>query len=478
VSKKEFINVSPSASALSQSLRSIGYSFNDAVSDIVDNSISAMAKNIEIAILWEESRPTVNILDDGCGMNRLSLIEAMRPGTRSPLEKRFEGDLGRFGLGLKTASFSQSSKLAVTSWTDKNCCNRAEWDLDILAASNSWEMTIESITEPPQPFSSGTLVKWVDLDFLSNASREEADDQLSKITVSLSDHIGRTYHRFIDGEFTKKVSFLVNGIACKSVNPFFLEKSTSRPSERIVDRDKIYLIQAYTLPHNSKCTGKEWELHQGPSGYLESQGFYLYRNNRLIVAGSWFGLASKKESTKLCRASIDINQDSDLAWQIDIKKSSAIPPVSIRKRLKGLISNLTSNSRQAQLHRSRTLVTSEIFPVWKRSVKDGSIEYVLDQEHPVIVQLLNSFDKSQENKLKDLLLLIENTLPTQAIFRDLSDNSASICQPEIELEALISHALGIKKLLLSNGKSDNQIYSLLKQMDVFRLRWAEIRNLL
>jgi len=478
VKNKEVIIVNPSASALSQSLRSIGYSFNDAVCDIIDNSISAIANTIDVSILWQDERATLSIFDDGCGMDRALLIEAMRPGTRSPLEKRTNRDLGRFGLGLKTASFSQSPKLSVTSWINTDSCHKAEWDLNRLAASNNWNMTLESLTKPPKETVSGTIVQWLDLDFLANTSRDEADDQLARMISGLSDHIGRTYHRFIEGDTARRVAFVVNGIACKPINPFFPEKSTKRPMERIPHGNKEYFIQAYTLPHSSKCTEKEWRENQGPNGYLESQGFYLYRNNRLIVAGSWFSLASKKESTKLCRASIDIDQDSDLAWQIDIKKSSAVPPVSIRKRLKGLISNLTSNSRQAQFHRSRTLATNDIFPVWNRRIIDGSIEYKINNEHPIISKILCNLCDDEKGKLESLLNLIENTLPTRAIYRDLTDDSASICQPEIELETLVLHAQEMKNLLMDAGRSATQIYSLLQHSEMFRLRWGEIRDLL
>ncbi len=103
----EELDVNPNASSLARSLRSIGYSFNDAICDIVDNSITANATYIHILVLWKELKPVVSIQDNGTGMTKHELIEAMRPGTRSPAEQRSDGDWGRFGLGLKTSSFSQ-----------------------------------------------------------------------------------------------------------------------------------------------------------------------------------------------------------------------------------------------------------------------------------------------------------------------------------------------------------------------------------
>ncbi len=122
----------PEASSMIETFRAIGYSVETAIADIIDNSITAGAKNIWIDYDWKGSNTTLSILDDGTGMNNEQLIQAMRPGSRNPLEERSSNDLGRFGLGLKTASFSQSRKFTVFSkakgyrpvfWT---------WDLDYV----------------------------------------------------------------------------------------------------------------------------------------------------------------------------------------------------------------------------------------------------------------------------------------------------------------------------------------------------------
>jgi hypothetical protein len=475
VSIPETLDVSPNASSLARSLRSIGYSFSDAICDIIDNSITALATSVQILIEWRESRPIVLIKDNGKGMSRHELIEAMRPGTRSPAEQRSEGDLGRFGLGLKTASFSQSSKLSVTTWQNDLGCHRAEWDLNEVEKSNRWSLLLEQLPKPDNESATGTIIEWTHIDGFSEMDIKEGQKQLARMVVELEAHIGRTYHRFIEGQVTRKVGFTINNLPCNAINPFFPTKSITRPKEEIIDRGKRCYIQSYTLPHSAKCTSKEWELNSGPNGYLESQGFYLYRNNRLIVPGSWFGLAAKKESSKLCRASIDITHESDFDWQIDIKKSSATPPPSIRSRLKSLIHNLTSSSRQAQLYRSRSLSNADMVSIWKRVVKDGAIEYVVDHDHHLLRSLTEGFGEDEKNRVSELVNIIVNTLPTRAIYRDLCDDSASVAQPELELKSLIALAVDMKQYLQSMGRSEENISTILKNAEMFRLRWAEIK---
>ena len=103
----------PEASSMIETFRAIGYSIEAAVADIIDNSISARAKNIWINFEWEGSETWLAVKDDGSGMNNDELVQAMRPDSKNPLDDRSTKDLGRFGLGLKTASFSQCRLLSV-----------------------------------------------------------------------------------------------------------------------------------------------------------------------------------------------------------------------------------------------------------------------------------------------------------------------------------------------------------------------------
>jgi len=122
----------PEASSMIETFRAIGYSIETAIADIIDNSITAGAKNVWIDYDWKGSNTTLSILDDGMGMTNEQLIQAMRPGSKNPLDERSTDDLGRFGLGLKTASFSQSRKFSVVSKSANYKTDYRDWDLDYV----------------------------------------------------------------------------------------------------------------------------------------------------------------------------------------------------------------------------------------------------------------------------------------------------------------------------------------------------------
>ena len=130
----------PKPEAMINSLRAFGYDLSMAIADLVDNSIFAKAKNIAIDYDWNDGVPWIRISDDGLGMTEARLKEAMRLGSQSPLEERAKGDLGRFGLGLKTASFSQCKMLTVCTRTAKSGSAIRCWDLDHVRVSRKWEL--------------------------------------------------------------------------------------------------------------------------------------------------------------------------------------------------------------------------------------------------------------------------------------------------------------------------------------------------
>ena len=176
------IPVEPKLSVFLSSLRDIGYSFETALADLIDNSISANAKNIKILAL--PSTDKLVVLDDGSGMSDKLLLEAMRLGTQK--ETRAKNDLGRFGLGLKTASFSQCRKLTVFS-KDSESIAGYTWDLDFLSKENKWLLQKASVADlkakldklSPQVFEEffaskhGSLVLWEKID---RYTTEEFDD--------------------------------------------------------------------------------------------------------------------------------------------------------------------------------------------------------------------------------------------------------------------------------------------------------------
>ena len=198
-----FADATPHAASLIQSLRDIGYSCETALADILDNSITAGAKVVEILSDASASDPALGILDNGSGMTRAELIEAMRPGSRSPLSDREKHDLGRFGLGLKSASFSQCKRLTVVTRKDGETIG-ATWDLDLVAETNRWEIQLhEDVTDIPwadRLGEHGTLVLWRSLDRLSggiSADQRRRTEHINRAIASAERHIRLVFHRFM-----------------------------------------------------------------------------------------------------------------------------------------------------------------------------------------------------------------------------------------------------------------------------------------
>ena len=198
------IEIPPKPSPLIESIRAIGYTLSTAIADLVDNCITAQAETIQIFANTENAKPSVGILDDGVGLTEEELLEAMRLGSRSPLEERAKSDLGRFGLGLKTASFSQCRVLTVVSRTNgKTTC--ARWNLDHIAESGRWEVHfLDDLTSIPWTehiVSSGTLVVWEQLGIGRDrtVSARNVADYVRQLDEARY-HLELVFHRFLIGE--------------------------------------------------------------------------------------------------------------------------------------------------------------------------------------------------------------------------------------------------------------------------------------
>ena len=230
------------------------------------------------------------------------------------------------------------------------------------------------------------------------------------------------------------------------------------------------------MPHKSKCTADEYENNKGKGSYIESQGFYVYRNNRLILGGSWFGIASKLNSTKLCRISIDIDSRFDMLWDIDIKKSRAYPPPKTRKRLKDLTNKWVTGSRDRQLNRRRRLPQSSKLPLWSRQIKSGSIQYQLNKENPLYLNAIQDLNNSQIIRIDEYINAVQNAIPINSIFDDIKEDSTSIEQEEIDESLLIKHAQTCLDYLTKRGVKRDESLRILSNSELYRLKWKYIRG--
>ena len=392
----------PKAAPLMQTYRSIGYSLETAMADIIDNSISAGANNIWINCVWNGDMTTISIKDDGCGMNNDEAVNAMTLGVKNPLSERNENDLGRFGLGLKTASFSQCKKL--TLFTKKNNYHSLywTWDLDYVADTDRWELLRwmpEEYSDFLDDLECGTVIIWSELDQLippgTDESNEKGKRKFYESWSKSENHISMIFHRFIANGL--KIHWASHEV--EAWDPFFdyEPKTQPKPETTFYLNNKKMIMKGYILPKRKDFSNEEeYERAEGQRGFAGQQGFYVYRGDRLLVAGDWLGLFKPKDSTKLARISIDLPNSTDTEWLINIMKSTATPPPQLRDGMKSYARNIRTLAEE--VYKTRR-------PYQKRSNKDSNFAF-----QPLWDEILEgknwSFKINRKNKLVQEIIVM------------------------------------------------------------------------
>lgn len=427
----------PEASSMIETFRAIGYSIETAIADIIDNSITACAKNIWIDYDWRGAGTTLSILDDGIGMNNEQLIQAMRPGSKNPLEERNQNDLGRFGLGLKTASFSQTRKFTVFSKAKDYKPVYWTWDLDYVNKEQAWKLIRyipdqEKWTNKIKTLDTGTCVIWWDIDRLTKDTVEDSQEAKSKfleIMDIVKSHISMVFHRFIDNG----LNIYFRDRLIKSWDPFMIgtEGLQSKPEIRLSGGS--ITIKGFVLPHRSKLTAEQYNLGKGPkNSWTSYQGFYVYRNKRLLVSGDWLGFFKREVHYDLCRIRIDLPNNFDSDWQIDIKKSIARPPSIYRDQILAIAKETRNQAVEVYRHKGkvlkRKLSADEYFPFWEERARHGKRFYKINRKHPILNELLSKSGDLKKD-IEKVVQFIEETVPVPLITLQESENEKPHGQP-------------------------------------------------
>jgi hypothetical protein len=432
----------PFAPVLMESTRSIGYTFESAIADIIDNSISGKAKNIKI-IFDTLSDPILSIIDDGIGMNESELIQAMRYGSKSSLDKRSIDDLGRFGLGLKTASLSQCRSLTVISKFE-NTISAVCWDLDYIIQCGDWVLKIyppeEIINLPNVQFlnklKSGTIVTWQVFDRLETSSKDV--NQLFNEKIQLArEHLSLVFHRFIEPEDNSpKLNIEFNNEKVLAKDPFLTKNSATQilASESIIYQDQKIHVKPYILPYYNKLTNND-KIKLGNSEDLrQQQGFYVYRNKRLIIWGTWFRLIKQNELSKLARVRVDIPNELDSIWEIDVKKSTANVPDLLKHNLVRVVTSAIDRSENVFRHRGRKETSDTITHVWDLINNRGSYHYRINQEMEIFKMVEAMIPENQLSIFSSFIEIIENAFPYQDVYYRLAkDQNAITLNDDTEL---------------------------------------------
>jgi hypothetical protein len=423
-----------------EALRGLGYSTATALADIIDNSIAARAGTIRLQFYWNGTLSAISILDDGDGMDAGQLERAMRLGERSPLETRPCHDLGRFGLGLKTASLSQCRRLTVASRKNGEV-NCLRWDLDEIAHSqdDGWYL-LEGAAEgshqlllPLEQQEPGTLVLWEVMDQLITPGFGEQNflDLMDRV----EQHLAMVFHRYLEG-LCPPLRILINDRPVSPWDPFLVHHAAtwSSPVQRFQTGAGPVEVQCHVLPHRDRIEPWEHERAAGSEGWTAQQGFYVYRNERLLVAGGWLGLGqgrcwTREEAHRLARVRVDIPNSADADWKIDIRKSTARPPVELRGRLTRLAEDVRHRARRVFAHRGQTVrMGGKELPAqaWRAEYAGGGIRYRISENHPAIQSVLGAAG-SLLPQIRAMLRVIEETVPVQRIWLDTTEGREVPC---------------------------------------------------
>lgn len=443
---RQFVNVQPPAHSLFEALRGLGYSVWAAIADLIDNSIAAGASRVHLEFRWAGEHSHVSLLDDGRGMNADELTAAMRPGSRSPLLDRPQQDLGRFGLGLKTASLSQCRRLTVASRRDGGPIAVRCWDLDHIADTDEWQLltTVQpdaaELFAPLGEVSSGTMVLWENLDRMGGGSGHpgrRTERSFLEAVERTSAHLSMVFHRYLEG-VSPALRIYVNDPGerhpIRPWDPFLrTHPATQRtPRERLNDGGSTIFVQGFVLPHKDRLSQREFDDAAGPEGWVAQQGFYVYRNRRMLLAGSWLGLGRgkrwvKEEPYRIARLSLDITNEYDSDWSIDIRKSRAVPPETYRGRLTDLGQHVRDSAKRVFVHRGAygpRRPQGTVVRAWKAVERPEGTSYRLDRSHSAIASVLEC-SASLRPAIEAMLRIVEETVPIQRIWLDTTENDGA-----------------------------------------------------
>jgi hypothetical protein len=470
----------PKPAALIESLRAFGYDPQTAVADLIDNSIAAQARNIWIDFVWNGTASTVSIRDDGKGMAESDLIDAMRIGSRSPTDPREPDDLGRFGLGLKTASFSQCRLLTIASKEVGSQMSTRTWNLDFVEKRNEWLL----LRKPPAPASKtllaldgqekGTIVVWSALDRMVGSAAVDnrvAEDAFYRTADQIRDHVAMVFADYLRGR--RAISIHVSGHPVTPWDPFLVSHEGIQilPTEPLRWGGAEIQVTPYVLPHHTRMSAADFDNAAGIHGWNAHQGFYIFRSGRLLVAGDWLGLGfTKEEHYKLARIRIDLSSGSDFDWSLDVKKSRAWPPNELREQLRRIARLTRARAAEVYRHRGRKLSSAAQGTrvlLWDTLVKQGKTFYRLNRQHPIIEAALQSAEDSRV--IKALLRLVEETVPVPLIYINTAEQPKAQYEPfdtasTMHVRAVMEQVLNA---LVRSGLSLNEARSKLAHVDPF-----------
>jgi hypothetical protein len=448
----------PNPKSTINSYRSFGYNLSTAIADIIDNSISANASEISISSKWNGRDSYIVIKDNGDGMNKDELVLAMTPGSKDPEDERSEKDLGRFGMGLKTASFSQCKRLTCVSKRANYSTIKRCWDIDFINEAEEWRLLdyisdlsfLNDINEQK----SGTLVLWEKLDRIVgnvDSNNESVKNAFYQEMENVREHLSLVFHKFIE---SKRIKIFFQNEEIEAYNPFLLNLDP-KPEMGLPEKFENVEVTYFILPHMSEIGKEDYDKTGGSLGWFQRQGFYVYRGDRLLVAGDWLGLEKKRDYAKLARISVNFSNSNDFNWNLDIKKSTATPPIEIRRELLRIAKIAIMKSAKIYNWRGQKTFSenrnSTFEPLWKDEItREGIKKYKINRKHPIINSLLANKNKLMSKALQ----LLEENVPIELILNNQNEDPAFHeleKHSEVPSDDLLNLAIELYKIYIDQG---------------------------
>lgn len=438
------VNQSPDPKFHIKTLMRIGYTLNSAVADLIDNSIAANATNIEIHAPPGLEEPMISIVDDGDGMDIDELTQNMRIGCKDPDEERARGDLGRFGSGMKTASFSQARRLTVVTKKKGNPLVAARWDIDRIESTNSWCLEVYEGSEVSEiagvildpEVGSGTQIIWDKLTCFETGSH--AQDRSVELAAKLSElrsYIALHFFRFMRG--ADRRNYRLNNNLIEAIDPFMTGERGYQegPSERMRCKGGYVVIKTHVLPHFKRMDPHLLDELGGAEGISRNQGLYIFREKRLISAGGWMGMSRNSQLGALARVQVDIPSSLDNDWSTDVKKASLQIPPKVKRELRKFLADPVKRSKRVHKYRG-TLDAANRY--WKVCEDENAktITYQIDPDNEQLLAILDKVDSEQRRILIKYLKELATLLPINHIYERMCERPIDVNQKEINFEAL------------------------------------------
>lgn len=473
--------VLPYAPILVESTRSIGYSFESALADIIDNSLGKNAA--EVNVIFSSKDPQfVAVIDNGVGMTENELESAMRYGSKSSLDIRNKEDLGRFGLGLKTASLSQCRKLTVITKKDGHY-NAACWDLDHIIQEKDWSLICYSAEEAVnlefanylKDYENGTIVIWQVFDRIIDGSANPQKVFDEKIERARS-HVSLVFHRYMDHEaIGNRVKIFFNHEQVDPIDPFLTTHAATQPltEQTLRIEGSIIRVKPYILPFASKVSAKDKKKLGELSALRSNQGFYIYRNKRLIIWGTWFRLIKSQELNKLARIRVDIPNTLDSIWEIDIKKSTASLPDVIKRNLVAVVENSIGRSERVYKYRGRAASHNNLEHMWETIDNRGKFHYQINREMPLYKMLEETLDDTSRGYLDSFVKALEDAFPYGDVYYRLAKDENTIDRSGMGFDEVYQIAVDMIELYKKTGRNISHLLKILDQFDNF-VRYPDV----